>query len=252
MSEILNVSKEEKENRTINLNALLMSFLSKWWLILACILVGVTLAFVYTVNFQKPLYRSSVSMYVNNVRNNAQVDIVTTANLSAAQTLVSTYQEIITSDSMFERVIAKNEDKWEDRVTVSQLKGMVSTRQVNDTGIFNLYVSSRSPVVAQEVANAMADTIVETMGDIVEGSSVKVIDYAKKPTKPYLPSYPKNMLFGGALGAVAVMAVLTLLFLFDTKIHSADELEQMFKLPVLGNIPEFNAVTDTHSYTQRS
>lgn len=240
---------ESNEARTIDLNAWLMSYLNKWWLILACVLVGITIAFIYTANFVTPLYRSSVSMYVNNVRSNAQIDTISSANLSASQTLVNTYLQIINSNTMIERVIAKN--GWEERASVGRLKSMISASQVNETGIFILNASSPYPEVAQEIAEAMADTIVDTMGEIVEGSSVKIIDHAQLPTSPYSPNYAKNMLFGGVMAGGIVVAVLTLFFFMDTKIRSSEELERMFKLPVLGHIPDFDNTIERHAYSLR-
>ena len=67
----------EKDVMEIDLMKLLMAYLHKWWLILACGLAGACIALIVTVNFITPMYQSSVSVYVNNARNNQTVDYVT-------------------------------------------------------------------------------------------------------------------------------------------------------------------------------
>lgn len=238
----------ENEVRTLDIPGLIFSYLRKWWLILVCVILGIAVAFLYTKNFKTPLYQAGVTMYVNNVRSDAQIDSVSTSNLTAAQSLVNTYLQIIQSNSIFEKVIERNH--WEDSVSVAKLKSMVSASQVNNTEIFNLYVSSPYPEVAFDVANSLADVVTETMSDIVEGSSVKIIDRAKLPTRPYAPSYVGNMFKGGAIAGVVILLILTIQFLMDAKIREAEDLEQMFDLPVIGQIPNFEDVAKLHSYSE--
>ena len=69
--------------------------------------------------------------------------------------------------------------------------------------------------------------------------SVKVVEYAISNS---IPIYPKtNIIFLGALllGLIIPFGVLYLIFMFDNKVHSREDLEK-FSLNVLGEIPFFD------------
>ena len=53
---------EKDDVMEIDLMKLLMAYLQKWWLILACGLAGACIALVFTMNFITPIYRASVSV----------------------------------------------------------------------------------------------------------------------------------------------------------------------------------------------
>ena len=193
---------ERAEMMEIDLMKLLMVYLRKWWLILICGLAGACIALVFTINFITPMYRASVSVYVNNTRNNQSVDYVTSGNLDASQRLVNTYINIVQSDRVLELVSAKLNGSY----TVMELREMLSAAQVDKTEIFKLYISSPNPEEAARIANVIAEVAPTEISNLVEGSSARIIDYAKVPEQRYTPSYSKNTVMGGLSGCVLVAA----------------------------------------------
>ena len=229
-----NITFEESE---FDLRGLLFCYLRRWWLILLCGAIAASCTFVFVKQFIEPKYRASVSMYVNNMRRDAEVDYITSSNISASQQLVNTYINIVRSDSVLERVV----EEADLDVSASTLKSMVSASQVDETEMFRIYVTSTSPRVAAALANAVAEVSVDAVAEIIDGSSVKIIDRAKVPTSIYSPNYMRYTILGGTVGCVGVLVVLTILFLLDVKVKDAEDLERMFGLPVLGQIPVFSA-----------
>lgn len=224
----------EKDVMEIDLMKLLMAYLHKWWLILACGLAGACIALVVTVNFITPKYQSSVSVYVNNARNNQTVDYVTSSNLDASQKLVNTYINIAQSDRVLELV----SERLDGVYSVKELREMLTASQVNDTEIFKLYITSPDPEEAARVANVMAEVAPREISDLVEGSSARIIDYAKVPESRYTPSYSKNTVMGGLIGCVLAAAYLTVMFLLDVRIKDDEDLMALFDVPILGQIPD--------------
>ena len=229
-----NIVTEESE---FDLRGLLFSYLRRWWLILLCGAIAASCTFVFVKQFVEPKYRANVSMYVNNMRRDAEVDYITSSNISASQQLVNTYINIVKSDAVMERVV----EEADLDVSASTLKSMVSASQVDETEMFRIYVTSTSPRVAAALANAIAEVSVDAVAEIIDGSSVKIIDRAKAPTSIYSPNYFRYTVLGGSVGCLAVIIVLTVLFLLDVKVKDAEDLERMFGLPVLGQIPVFSA-----------
>ena len=208
------------------------------WAIALFALVAAAIALFYTANFITPMYRSSVTIYVNNNVNseNRSKEYVSGGDLSTSQQLVSTYTNMLTSDTVLEQVAkATGLDRSAD-----SLRGMVSAAQVGDTEIFKVYVTSADPVEAATVANAIAQTAPVVITNFVEGSSTKIIDYAKVPTGRFTPSYKRNVLLGFGVGALLAIALLTLYSLLDVRIKEESDLTDLFDIPVLGQIPDLD------------
>ena len=98
-----NMVEQKKRDVEIDVMKLLLLYLSKWWLILLCAVVGAGIMFLYTKNFITPLYQAKVTIYVNNAVSGQQIESVSGSNLSASQQLVNTYVNILRSDTVLER-----------------------------------------------------------------------------------------------------------------------------------------------------
>jgi capsular polysaccharide biosynthesis protein len=107
--------------------------------------------------------------------------------------------------------------------------------------MFEVSISSPYPELSAQLVNVIAKVAPDEIAEIVEGSSTKIIDYAEVPEKPYTPSYQKNVMMGFLLGFVLAAAYVCLATLLDKRIRTEDDLEQLFHLPVLGVIPDFEA-----------
>jgi len=251
-NEVLNFMRENNEHQAsaveINLQGLILLYLRKWWAIVICFVLGVAMMFTYTKLFVTPMYRSSFSVYINNSRGTENANSLSSADLSASSWLVNGYMEITKKD----HVLGAAAERL-GGYTASQLRGMVSTRKVESTQIFYVYVTHSVPAEAQRIVNAIADVIPTKGPEIVDASSAKVIDRAKLPTSPISPSYSKSVAIGGLLGVLLAMVFLTIGFLRDTRIRDEEELLMLFDLPVLGRIPDFEqeSMTSTYEYVKK-
>lgn len=230
-------NQRETRGLEIDLQKLLLAYLRKWWLILICAVAGGALALVVTLNFITPLYRASVTVYVNNNIGGQQVESISNTNLATSQKLVNTYVNIIGSDTVLSKVVEYRNLPY----SPDQIRKMMSASQRDETEIFTVSISNPNPKMAAVVANAIAEVAPEKIGEIVEGSSTKIIDYAKEPTEPYSPNVRNNLILGVLIGAVVALACATIMFLMDVRIKSAEDLDSLFGYPVLGQIPEFQA-----------
>ena len=223
------------ESMEIDLQKLLRVYLRKWWLIVVCALVLGAGALYYTVCHVTPQYRASITVYVNNYGADANKEYISGSSLTAAQQLVSTYASIIKSDTLLSRVV----DGGAFDYTTEEIRRMMSTEQVGETELFYVHVTHPDPQMATDVANAIASEALGGIEEFVEGSSAKVVDYAKVPESRYSPSYAKSALLGVIGGGLLAAAYLTLRYLLDVRLKTAQDLEQIFEIPVLGQIPVF-------------
>lgn len=229
--------RREEDTFEIDLGKLVQYLVDRWWIILISSLIFASAAFGYTRFAMTPLYKASVTIYVNNINAPSQeLQILTGSNLAAAERLVSTYVNIIKSDTVLKDVIKEGKLSC----SVRSLRGMMSAEQVEETEMFRVNISHPQPKTAAYIANAVANVAPKRIASFVEGSSTKIIDYASVPIEPYSPNYEKNILLGLVIGAFLACVVMVLRYLFDIRVRSEDDLKQYFEAPVLGVIPSFS------------
>lgn len=209
-----------------------------WAIVLAMIIFG-GIAFFRAVFFITPLYQASAMMYVNNgafAVGETSVSI-SPGQLTAAQSLVDTYVVILQSRSTLEKVI----EEADLRYSYEQLSGMVKAAPVGETEIFQIYVTSPDPREAELIANTITKVLPDRIADIVDGSSVRVVDHAVVPTRKMSPSITRNTALGMMLGLVLSCGLFIVMYILDTTIDSVDYLTENFDLPVLAVIPDMDS-----------
>jgi capsular polysaccharide biosynthesis protein len=227
----------ETDENEIDLLALARVLWHRAWLIVLAAIVVAAGAFGYTFCFVTPQYTSEALLYVNNSSFSlgSTSFSISASELSAAKTLVDTYGVILKSRTTLEDVIRLDELEY----TYEELYDMIETSAVNSTEIFSVSVTSPSPAEAEYIANTIAEILPDKIGDIVEGSDVRIVDYAVVPSTRTSPSYTKNTAVGGILGIVLAAAFIILQYLLDENIHSEDYLTQTYPdIPLLAVVPD--------------
>lgn len=225
-----------------------------WKNILAIALVAVifgSAAFGCTAFLIEPKYQATASLYVNNSSfslGNTSFSI-SNAELSASNSLVSVYIYILNSRTTMEDVIKEADLTY----TPEELSEMVSAKGINSTGAFEVTVTSTSPSEAELIANTIAKLLPDRIAEIVDGSSVRIVDYAIIPSHRSGPSMVKNTAMGILAGGFLAAAVVVVRFLMDDKsklmIKSADELREMYPdIPVLAMIPDMRVSEKKNGY----
>lgn len=230
---------ENQERYEIDLLQILSDLLKRWYVIAISGVVAAIIALAYTFYFVTPQYRASVMMYVNNTT--SATTGVTYNDITTARSLVETYVVILTSRDTLERVIDESGLNCE----YTALKGMISAQVLNETEVFSISITHSDPYTAAKVANTIARVLPEKIDDIVQGSSVKVIDEASIPTSPSSPSYKKNVAIGLLLGVVLGASAVLIYEFMNDKIKSEDWIDKNFgdDVPLLAIIPDLSDKT---------
>lgn len=226
---------EHSEEIQIDLLELFLVYLNHWWAIVLSVVVAAAIALGITVYAITPMYTASVSLYVNNSRASDTTEITSTS-LSTSKMLVSTYMNMVESNTVLQKVV----DTAGLGYTVEELRNMLSTSQMDDTEIFRISITHPDAAEAAKVANAMADIAPRALENFIVGSSCKIIDFATIPAAPSSPSYSRNTILGALLGGVIMVGVLTVMHLTDVRIKVAEDLTNLFDMPVLGEVPDFS------------
>ena len=235
--------RNESQNIEIDLVALLKEIVKKLWLILLVGLIVGGAVFVGAKVFIKPTYRSEFTAYVNNKQGKQTTDYLSVSDVNAAKELVLTYRSILQSNSI---LTAAAESIGVD-LPYESLAKKVSVEVKDDTEIISIYVVDTDPQFAYDYAQAIAKTAPTYMAQIVDGSSMKIIDVPEYSEKRYKPSYSRFALVGFLIGALAVIIVIIVRYFMDDTVKNESEIESKFALPILGVIPDITKASNKSS-----
>jgi len=220
----------------ISLKRLTEILLKKIGFIVAFTFIAGVFAFVYSEIMIVPEYESSVTMLVNN-ETETSINKTYTADIQASQMLVDTYIVIIKSDTVLNQVCNKLNEHGIYDYDDERLRNSITASAVDSTEIFEVKVRGTDAKNTYTIANVIADVSPDIIKDFVEASSVKVVDYAVVGER-VSPNIQKNMIFGLIIGLFLSCLIVVLREIFDMRIKTEDELEQWFKIPILGVIPD--------------
>ena len=233
--------KEKGSNLEINIIPLLLYLLKKIWVIILVGLVAASAAFLGIKIFGTPTYRCGFTAYVNNkhAASSGNTDYLSVSDVNAAKELVKTYSAILTSNT----ILSSAKEEQNLNYSVGQLKGMVSTRIQDETEIIQVYVVARSPEESYNVAQAIASVAPQKMAEIVEGSSMKIVEMPEVPGSIYKPNYQRYTVLGFVAGCLFAILILIIVYFRNDTITDEAEVESRFNVPVLGVIPDANSTT---------
>lgn len=225
-----------------------------WKNILIIALVAVlfgSAAFGYTAFMISPQYQATAAMYVNNSTFSfGETNFsISTGELSASNYLVSVYIYILKSRTTMEQVIKEADLRY----SPGTLSGMVSAKPITGTAAFEVTVTSKDPAESELIANTFAKILPDRISEIVDGSSVRIVDYAIIPAHRSGPNLLKNTITGIMAGAFLSAALVILRSLLDQKskamIASVDELRALYPdIMVLSVIPDMRTAEKKNSY----
>lgn len=205
-------------------------------LIAICSVLLGAITFSYAFFFVTPQYQAKAMMYVNN--NSFSVGStsfsISASEINAAKSLLDTYVIILKSRTTMEKVLEKTGLEY----SYEKISGMVTAAAVNSTEVFQIVATSPDPAEAELIVDTIVEIIPDRIADIVDGSSVRLVDRAVLPTHRSSPSYSRYAMIGLILGFVLSCGAIIIYDLMDTTIRDEDYLYQRYNMPVLAVVPD--------------
>lgn len=219
-------------NNELDLWRLILIFKKRFLFISIIFIFSGCLSFLISKYLVTPLYTATASLYVYSNTNRIQGQI-TSSDLTASQELVNTYIIVIKSDTVIEKVIAK----LNLSMSPDDLRKILTAGAIDGTEAFEISVKYNDPHMAQLIVNTIVEIAPNDIIRVVQAGGAEVIDYAKVSLKPSSPNIILNTVLGALSGFVLAFIICVIIIVFDTKIHSDDDLTLNFEVPVLGSIP---------------
>lgn len=244
------MDKKENTNREYYAVDLMHIFKALWhraWVIVLSGLVVAAIGFSIAAFVITPKYSSSIMLYVNNSSfslGNTSFSI-SSSEITAAQSLVKTYSEILNNRTTLERVIEKIGDDY----TYKELYLMLETEPSNDTEIMRVTVTSDDPHEASKIANCIAEVLPVRIAEIIDGASMEVVDYAVPEFDKVSPSITRYTAVGLIFGVLLSVVVLAISAMMDDTIHNEEYILQTYDYPILAKVPDLlSSGSKSYSY----
>lgn len=239
-----------KDYYVIDVAHIAKSVWHRLWVILVSGILAAAIAFSIAAFAIKPTYSSSIMLYVNNSSFTVG-DIgfsISSSEITAAQSLVKTYTVLLKNRTTLEKIIKTTDVDY----TWEELYEMIEAEPVNETEIMQVTVTTTDPYEAERIANGIATVLPKRVSEIVEGSSMAVVDSAKANTERVAPSRTKFFAVGFVLGALVSLLVLVVLAMLDNTIHDEEFILNNFDYPILAKVPDLtNVGTKKYAYYKK-
>lgn len=218
-----------------SLKDLLKLFAKSLKLILICAVIGLIGAFSIFKFLVKPVYVSSVKLYVYVKDSASNTQYSSLNDLNYAQKVVNTYIEMLRTDSFYKSV----KDNSKVSYPIEELSKMIQFNILNGTEVFQISVSSHDPEEAKKIADTVTELAPKTIRSMKESALLKVVDPPSLPVKPSFPNIFLDCIAGFLLGAAASMIYIVLREMLDVRIKQEEDLTARYNIPILGTIPSF-------------
>ena len=223
-----NDSLDEQE---IDLIELLYYYIGRFPLLIAAVICGALISGLFT-HFCIPNRYTAVSrMYMVSASSSSVVNL---ADLNIGTSLSNDYVELMKTRPVIDGVIESLGLEYEYEKVVD----MISLSVVPNTRIVRISVTNTSPQEAMDIANEVAKISREQLPKVMDSSTPSIVEEAILPERKSYPSLSRNTAVGALLAFLAVLGILTSLFLLDDTIRTPEDFEKVFGIIPLAAIPE--------------
>lgn len=224
----------------LDLKELLGIFWAKRAQIILLIAIFLVIGFIYSYVFLTPEYQSVTSILLakSNTSQEENGTAMTVNDVTLNQKLVSTYSELLKTDSVISQVISNlNIDK-----TADELKNNITVSAKDDTEIIQIAVVDQDPEMARKIANEAANVFINKIAkEYYSMDNVYVVDEAKASEEPYNINHIKDLIIFAGIGFVISCVYVLIANMLDTTVKSKEDIEKKLGLTVLTEMPIYES-----------
>jgi capsular polysaccharide biosynthesis protein len=206
----------------INLYDLVKFYAQKWFYILICTYIGLSIGLVYNFFIQVPAYKSQASLLVTGTASGSEQQKVA----------INNYMQLLESRRVLQPVIEKLNLPY----GYDALNDKISTSNQKDTEVIVINVTNGSPEQANKIATQVINSFKEQTKELYKAGQIQVIDGASAPNQPYNVRKGMQLLLFTAVGFL--FAIISLFFMYDYRLSTAGK-----KSAVTNNTPKESLLT---------
>lgn len=197
--------------------------------IIAAAVAGMLVFALYSFILATPMYEATCKLYVMSASDSA----INLSDLQIGSYLTNDYQEVFDTWEVHQKVIENLGLKYD----YAELEKRLSISNPGDTRILYITFKSDDPQEAAIIANEYAKVASQYISLTMQTDEPSILSQALAPTKPISPRKLFNTALGFVLGALVMIAVITVQFLLDDKIKTAEDIRKYVDMPTLAVVP---------------
>lgn len=191
-------------------------------------------AFLYTKYFIVPTYTAHVKFYAAAAESNPYS--------SMNEAVAPQFVEFLNINE-FNELVSK--DLAEDTGMNLSPKDIASSLSfssvIEDTSSFFVVVTTTDPTLTYSIALSVAEMGPKQLANYENVGTLALLSNPVMPTAPSGPNTVRNTFVGLIFGFILAAAIVILRELTDNRIRSAEELTELFDLPLFGIVPDFSS-----------
>lgn len=205
-------------------------------MILLIPVLSLAVAFFMLHQVLPKIYQSSTTVLIG--IGPFQEQLITYNEIRLNREMLETYGEIARSNIVTKHVI----ELLGLEMRPDQLREKVEVAIVANTEIIEIMAEHTDPATAALIADAVAQSFIENLVQIMKVEHVTIIDPAIPSDDPNRPKVMQTMIAVALLSLLSSVLLAFLLDLLDRRIRTAEDIERYMSYPLLGVIPRFETM----------
>lgn len=202
------------------------------WIII-CGIIGGMVAGITTKLTENDMYESTSKLFVQS----STSSFSSLTDLQFGSQITNDYMELVTTRPVVESII----EELELDMTYDAVVACVEFTNSSNTRVLKITVTLEDPKLAKRLANAFARATSKQVSEIMGTTEPVIVEKGKVAERPLASGFVKNIILGIIAGAALVVCIALLLYFFDDRLKSVEDIERKLQLNILGLIP----VTET-------
>lgn len=198
-------------------------------------LVMLILAAGFTFFIATPEYSSTAQILVN--RKTESTEGIQLTDINTNVQMINTYKDIIKGPVILNSV----NEKLESDLTTAQLSEKIEIMTKDNSQVFSLTVTDKSPFAAAEIANEVSTTFQNEIGNIMNVENVTIISEAIPNNHQISPNNPLNLAIGLLVGLMLGVGAAFLLEFMDKSVRDERFVTEELGWVSLGSISEMTS-----------
>jgi len=219
-----------QENNEVTAIGLIKQIYHKSWIIVLMTVILSISAYLITTYKIPNLYASEATIFIG--KESGALAEFNFLDLQIGSQLIEDYKELIKTKTLREEV-AKQVDP---NIDIEILLKRIDVKTVEDSRFMIISAIDRDPYVATRLANTIAEVLIVKAEDIIGAKNIQIVDIAVPNFEPVSPNIITITLIFSILGIMLGIITIVILILFDTKINSQSEIEELVNVPILGQL----------------
>ncbi len=225
---------EQQEELEIDLKELFFELLGHWKTLAISTIMVAAIALVVSKFIMIPQYESTSALYV------LSNSITSLADIQIGSSLTNDYIVVVKGRPVLEQVI-ENLGLDEDYTSLSS---KIELENPSDSRILEITVTDTDPNHAKAIADEMASVASDYISIKMDQSAPTTIQNGYADGDPVSPHVGRNTLIGALAGFLLAAAMVTVSYILNDTVMTAEDVERKLGMNLLGSLPEVMAEDD--------